>query len=144
MLGQTPAPARGWRVEADRVGEWIPVPAPGKVTVVDFWSTFCEPCTKAMPELERLWRAADPAEVQFVGVAVDDEPGAVRQMLPSLGVTFPMVIDSAEILSGLYKVGGSVPATFVLDRQGRLRFFSGGGDGSVDRVGEAVRSLAAE
>jgi peroxiredoxin len=144
MMGKALAQARGWRVEADRVGEWIPIPEPGKVTVVDFWSTFCEPCTKAMPELERLWRASDPAEVQIVGVAVDDEPGAVRQMIPALGVTFPMVIDSAEILSGLYKVGGSVPATFVIDRQGRLRFFSGGGDGDVDRVGEAVRALAAE
>jgi thiol-disulfide isomerase/thioredoxin len=144
LLGQAPAPARGWRVEADRVGEWIPIPAPGKVTVVDFWSTTCEPCMKAMPELERLWRASDPAAVQVVGVAVDEEPGDVRQVLPSLGVTFPMVIDSAGVLMGIYKVGGSVPATYVLDRQGRLRFFSGGEDGGVDRVAQAVRALAAE
>jgi len=144
MMGKALAHARGWRVEADHVGEWIPIPAPGKVTVVDFWSTFCEPCMKAMPDLERLWRASDPAEVQIVGVAVDDEPGAVRQALPSLGVTFPMVIDSAEVLSGLYKIGGSVPATFVIDRRGRLRFFSSGESGSGDRVGQAVRALAAE
>jgi len=144
MLGHALTSTRGWRVEADHMGEWISVPVPGKVTVIDFWSTTCEPCIREMPVLERLWRESDPAEVQVVGVAVDEEPGEVRKALPSLGVTFPMLIDSAGVLSGMYRVGGGVPATFVLDREGRLRFFTGGDGGGVSHVEEAIRALAAE
>jgi len=144
MMGQALTPAQGWRVEVDHVGEWIPVPAPGRVTILDFWSTTCEPCIKAMPDLERLWRTSDPAKVQVIGVAVDEEPGGVQKLLPSLGVSFPMLIDSAAVLSGIYKIGGQVPATFVIDREGRLRFFSGGEDGSTDRVAQAVQALAKE
>jgi cytochrome c biogenesis protein CcmG, thiol:disulfide interchange protein DsbE len=143
-LGQTFESARGWRVEADHVGEWIPLPAPGRITVVDFWSTYCEPCIQAMPELERLWRRSDPAKVQVVGVAVDEEPGPVQKILPTLGVTFPMLIDSAAALSGAYRIGGEVPATFVIDRAGRLRFFTGGDEASTKRVSEAVDALLAE
>ena len=76
VLGQVLTSARGWRAEADHMGEWISVPVPGKVTVIDFWSTTCEPCIREMPVLERLWRESDPAKVQVVGVAVDEEPGA--------------------------------------------------------------------
>jgi thiol-disulfide isomerase/thioredoxin len=143
-MGQAFEPARGWRVEADHVGEWIPLPAPGRITVVDFWSTYCAPCIQAMPELERLWRSSDPAKIQVVGIAVDEEPVTVQKMLPSLGVTFPMLIDSAAALSGVYRIGGEVPATFVIDRAGRLRFFTGGDEASTKRVSEAVDALLAE
>jgi thiol-disulfide isomerase/thioredoxin len=143
LLEQAPESLRGWRVEQDHVGEWVPVPEPSKVTVIDFWSTSCEPCIRAMPELERLWSGSDRNRVQVLGVAIDDEPAEIQRMLPTLGVTFPMLIDSAGALSGAYKVGGSIPATFVLDRQGRVRFFSGGA-GGIDEVADAIEALLAE
>jgi len=143
LLGTFPTPERGWRVEPSHVGEWIAVPARGLITVIDFWSTSCEPCMKAMPDLERIWQRHRGAGLQVVGVAIDEEPAEIQRMLPSLGVTFPMLIDSAQVLSGPYRVGSRVPATFVLDRQGRVRFFSGG-EGDIDQVADAVRALVAE
>jgi peroxiredoxin len=143
ILDLAPEPQRGWRVEADHVGEWMPVPAPGMITVIDFWSTTCTPCIEAMPALEQLWRETDRTRVQVLGVAMDEEPVQIQRALPALGVTFPMLIDSAGALSGAYKVGGVVPATFVLDRRGRVRFYANGEEG-LSRVAEVVLALLDE
>jgi thiol-disulfide isomerase/thioredoxin len=145
-LGLRVAEERGWRLETDRVGEWVPVPAPGMVTVVDFWSSTCAPCLASIPELERLWRASDKTRVRFIGVSVDEEAADARRALEgkALGpVTFPMVIDGkAAKLGGAFRIGGTVPSTFVVDRDGVIRFYADGSDGDLARLDQVVRALS--
>lgn len=147
-LGQTASGARGFRLEPSRTGQWISVPAPGKVTVIDFWATACGPCISAMPALERLWQSVDRAQVQVIGVCIDHDPAtAQRTMAEKFAgpVSFPMVFDGkAARLQGLFRVGGRVPSTYVVDRRGRVRFYSNLADGGLARVEQAVRALVAE
>ena len=147
-LGQTASGARGFRLEPSRAGQWISVPAPGKVTVIDFWATACEPCIRAMPALERLWQSVDRAQVQVIGVGIDHDPATARRTMAEKfagPVSFPMVFDGkAAKLQGLFRVGGRVPSTFVVDRRGRVRFYSNLADGGLAQVEQAVRALVAK
>jgi len=119
LLQQTPEPA-------DRPllnGQLTTIPAPGQVTIIDFWATFCEPCLEEMPELERYWRGADKTKVQLIGISLDDDSYVVEQKLKELGVTFPQIIDDGYVLKGRYLVD-SIPSAFVVDQQGRIRYFA--------------------
>ena len=139
LLEKTPEPAT--RALLD--GTVTAIPASGKVTLVDFWSLSCAPCLEALPGLDKLWRDADRGAVAFVGVAVDDDSYAVERKIAELGVTFPQTIDDGFVLKGRYRVA-SVPATFVLDRQGRIRYFTADALADMERIADAIAALAAE
>ena len=147
-VSQTIESTRGWRVEQNYIGEAIPIPAPGKVTVLDFWSSFCEPCIKAMPELEHIWQGVDKNAVQIIGVSIDTDDNLTRKTMAeefTAQVTFPMVYDGkAAKLQGAFRVSGTVPSTFVIDKAGNVRFYFDGSDGDMGRLEQAIRSLAKE
>jgi thiol-disulfide isomerase/thioredoxin len=139
ILGKAPEPAS--RALLD--GTVVAIPPPDKVTVIDFWSLSCEPCLAAMPGLERLWRSSDKSTVAFVGVSIDDDSYAVERRAAELGVTFPQTIDDGLVLKGRYRVD-ELPATFVLDRQGRIRYFTDDALANMKRIADAIAALAAE
>lgn len=98
----------------------VEIPARGKVTVVDFWATFCAPCVKLMPDIEALWRGAKAGSVMVIGIAADDNPGHVKAFLVRMGVTYPVVLDGhGSVFQGRYQVS-NLPQTFIFDRHGRL------------------------
>lgn len=124
-------------------GEITSIPVEGKVTIVDFWSSYCQPCLDSMPHLERYWRAAKGEGVAMVGVCLDDDPVQIRDTLSEMAVSFPQVVDDGHLLSGRYRVT-AIPAAFVFDRTGALRFVALPGDYDHVSIIEAARFLLAE
>jgi cytochrome c biogenesis protein CcmG, thiol:disulfide interchange protein DsbE len=119
----------------------VAVPGPADttvVTVVDFWASWCGACIDSMPALERLYRRNRDRGVDVVGVSVDDEPRNALGTVMALQTTFPVVIDQHGRLQGAYAVG-KIPTTFVIDRNGMVRWV--GRDPRV--VEEAVERLVA-
>jgi thiol-disulfide isomerase/thioredoxin len=139
LLGKVPEQASRSLLD----GTVAHIPASGKVTLVDFWSTSCKPCLEALPGLEKLWRSSDKDAVAFFGVAVDDDSYLVERKISELGVTFPQTLDDGLVLKGRYRVA-NVPATFVLDRQGRIRYFTADALQDMQRLADTVAALAAE
>jgi len=86
-----------------------------KLVVVNFWATWCQPCTLEMPTLEALWREYRARGLVVLGVSVDR--GAPRPLLDPyvsrLGLTFPILLDADMAASQTWRVG-SLPATFVV------------------------------
>jgi peroxiredoxin len=86
-----------------------------KLVVVNFWATWCTPCTAEMPTLEALWR--EYRERGLVVLAVSVDRGAPRLVLDPyverLGLTFPILLDADLKTSQAWKVTG-LPATFVV------------------------------
>jgi len=81
---------------------------------VNFWATWCQPCTAEMPTLEALWREYR-GRLVVLGVTVDR--GAPRLLLDPyvsrLGLTFPILLDGDQRASGAWRVT-SLPATFLV------------------------------
>ena len=102
----------------------VVVPSPGKVTILEFWETFCKPCKEQLPELQRL---SDDlrGRAQVYSANGDDNPGRVEQEARRLGLEFPVIFDGQyRVLFGQYRVE-DVPRTFVFDRNGTLRYVIG-------------------
>jgi len=99
----------------------LPDEVAGKVAVIHFWTTGCSSCREEMPALEKLSRSYQQRGVAVVAVNVGQSLTLAKQGISGLGTTFPVFADVDRKGAGLYGVTG-VPATFVLDRSGSLRF----------------------
>jgi peroxiredoxin len=93
----------------------------GKVAVVDFWATWCDPCKKSFPKLEALNAKYEAEGLEIVGVSEDDENTGIRAFASDLGARFPLVWDENKAIASKWQPK-SMPTTFILDRSGTIRF----------------------
>jgi peroxiredoxin len=92
----------------------------GKVTVVQFWATWCEPCKKSLSDLEQLSKQSG-GRVEAIGISVDDTSRGVADFAKAQGVSFPIAWDENHTLMWRWSVE-KMPSTFVLDGKGMVRF----------------------
>lgn len=109
--------------------------ARGKVMVVKFFAKYCEPCKRTLPKVEALHK--DRADVVFVGISEDESEMDAREVKESFGLTFPIVHDRENVLSGRFRVS-DLPATFVVSTDGNVQWVGGPAQSDDDLV-RAVR-----
>lgn len=120
-------------------------PTPGTVTVIDFWSTSCKPCLRAMPALQKLYETRKDRGLMIVGVAADDNPGVVIQSARRLGVHYPILVDASGQIRGALNIGQELPQTLIVGRDLRLRLVSNGAsDTELKEIEQSVDALLAE
>ena len=97
----------------------------GDVVILDFWATWCKPCTTTFPRLHALQEAYSEQGVILVGVSLDRSEQQAREYLVESGYATDTMLwgslDQARAVKELYDVGG-IPRTFVIDREGVIRF----------------------
>jgi peroxiredoxin len=95
----------------------------GKVVVVHFWATFCMPCTKSIPALQALHAKYASRGVAIVGVSEDDRDDFARipAFVAAQGAQFAVAWDGDHALAMRWRPN-QMPATYVVDRAGILRF----------------------
>lgn len=93
----------------------------GKVVVIEFFASWCEPCKEIAPQIERIYRQYGQKGVVVVGVSLDvsGNHDAVRRFVEKHKIPFPVVIDDGRIRekTGIF----SVPAVMVIDASGTTR-----------------------
>lgn len=90
----------------------------GKVVVLNFWQSYCAPCTSEAPVLSAGAKQWSGKDVVFVGVDEQDLRGPALKFLQRFGITYPIVADNLGLI-GHYGVTG-YPETFFIDRRGRV------------------------
>ena len=94
----------------------------GKVIVVNFWATWCEPCREEMPRFVELQKEYGDKGLQFVGIAVD-QADKVRQFSSEIKLNYPALIGgygAIELSKSLGNTVGALPFTVVLNRSGGI------------------------
>jgi len=92
----------------------------GKVVFLDFWATWCGPCRMEMPHIESLYKELkDAGEVVFIG-ASNEPQQTIEGWLEKNPYSFKIMMVKPEDAQGKFKVT-SIPAGFVIDRQGVIR-----------------------
>lgn len=92
----------------------------GKVVFLDFWATWCPPCKQEIPHLIRLYDKYKEEGLLIWGVGLDKED-RLRDFTREYKINYPILVDSDQITSRPYEITG-IPATFILDRKGRIAF----------------------
>jgi thiol-disulfide isomerase/thioredoxin len=125
-------------------GTWTLADHRGRVVLINYWATWCEPCLEELPALKRIGREAGPKGLDMVGVSVDAGPDAqakVRQYVTLFRVPYPVAFRDAKEDGAVDLMG--LPVTLLLDRQGRVaKTYVGAIEG--DEVAGDVATLLAE
>lgn len=92
-----------------------------KLVVLNFWATWCQPCTLEMPALEALWKRYRDRGLVVVGISVDRGAprGVLEPYLRTLGLTFPILLDPELKTAGAWRVT-ALPATFIVRPGGEV------------------------
>jgi len=117
----------------------------GKVVLVNFWATWCPPCRKELPSMERLWRQLKDQGLVVLGVNVAEDGNAVFAFSNGLEtpLSFPLLLDEDGTVTQSWPVQG-LPTTFLVDKQGRIAFGAiGGREFDSPAIVEQVRQLLA-
>jgi len=92
----------------------------GRVVMVNFWATWCGPCRQEMPHLNKLYDKYRDSGFVLLGVNIDDNVGKATELATKLGLRFPVLLDTDKTVTRLYDMG-SMPATVLIDREGKVR-----------------------
>lgn len=107
----------------------------GKITVLDFWATWCRPCLAAMPRLDQLARSHP--DVAVIAINLDD-PAAARALFDQRRYAMTLVADDGDA-SERYGVS-SIPHTVILDRRGVVREVVRGAGADLAAMIETIRT----
>lgn len=103
----------------------------GKVVLIDFWASWCEPCKQELPELQKLQQEYAAKGVVIVAVNLDQRRENAEQLSRRLGLTLTVALDPDGSVASTYDPP-KMPSSYVVDRGGVVRFVHAGFDGRGD------------
>ena len=114
-----------------------------KITILDFWATWCKPCTKAIPELNKLYEEFKGKGVQIIGINCDG-PRSISKVVPvskSLNITYPVLIDLNASLVAELGVQ-AYPTLIFLNSNGKVVWIHEGyASGDAELIANEINKL---
>jgi peroxiredoxin len=91
----------------------------GKFVFLNFWATWCPPCRKEMPSMQKVFEKSDKKKFVMLAVNAKEDKRAVLAFAKKNGYTFPILLDTDYKVSGQYQVQ-AIPLTLLIDKNGRI------------------------
>jgi thiol-disulfide isomerase/thioredoxin len=115
----------------------------GKVVLVDFWASWCEPCKKELPLLDKLATKLRARGIEIVTVNIDDDASKADSFLNDKGIRgLTVVRDDDKKIVGAWEPP-KMPSSFIVDRGGVVRAVNAGfEDGDERKIEQQLLSLA--
>jgi len=116
--------------------------ASGKVTIIDFWATWCGPCEKSFPKYQDLYVKYKASGLEILAVSVDDDNDKIPSWVKAHGdAKFPVGWDKSKSAAGCFKPD-KMPTAVIVDKKGVVRFVHNGyKDGEDSEIEKEVKSL---
>ena len=112
----------------------------GKIVLVNFWATWCKPCTTEMPAMETMYNKL--RDKGFVVLAVNEleDDAKVREHIKQYGHTFPVLMDHDNKVANQFGVFG-LPVSVFIDQEGRVQEYIKGGLLTEQKIDETVARI---
>ncbi|PYS47458.1 MAG: hypothetical protein DMG13_27940 [Acidobacteria bacterium] len=119
-VSQPKGPAPEFELEKVAGGQLKADEIKGKVTIVDFWATWCQPCIAEIPNFNKIHEKWADKGVQMLGITV--ESGSLEDIRPKvdeLGLKYPVVVGNDKVVEGF---GGLIgfPTTFIVSKDWKI------------------------
>jgi thiol-disulfide isomerase/thioredoxin len=118
----------------------------GRVVLINYWATWCPPCRREMPSMERLSQALKGEAFSVLAVDVGEDADTIDAFTSQLDteLSFPILLDTRSRTMQAWKVAG-LPTTFLVDKQGRIVASAiGGREFDHPEIIRAIRELLGE
>jgi len=115
----------------------------GKVVLVNFWATWCEPCITEMPSMQQLRDRLAAEGFEVLAVNYQEGPARISTFMQKMNLSFPVVRDTDGSVARQW--GARVfPASYLIDRSGHIRYaISGDADWTSASLVSTIRTLLA-
>ena len=140
-IGGDPIPFEFTDLNGDRVSL---ASLKGKVVLIDFWATWCRPCIAEMPNVIKLHKEYNDRGFEIVGISLDRDKAALERYIQQNNMDWPQQFDGkgwGNEIAAKYKVR-SIPATYLIDREGKIRYRSIKGAQLEKAVAELINEKA--
>jgi cytochrome c biogenesis protein CcmG, thiol:disulfide interchange protein DsbE len=91
-----------------------------KVTLVNFWATWCPPCRGEIPDFIAFYRKYSTKKLAVLAINLRDNPQKVRSFAKKAGMNFSVLTDTSGKIGDLYQIY-AIPTTFIIDQKGKIR-----------------------
>jgi cytochrome c biogenesis protein CcmG, thiol:disulfide interchange protein DsbE len=91
-----------------------------KVTVVNFWATWCPPCRGEIPEFVAFYKKYPHKKLAILAINLREEPQKVKSFAKKAGMNFSVLTDTSGKIGDLYQIY-AIPTTFIIDQKGKIR-----------------------
>ncbi|MCP5425183.1 MAG: TlpA family protein disulfide reductase [Gammaproteobacteria bacterium] len=91
----------------------------GQLMVVNFWATWCPPCVREMPSLQRAWEELHRDGIQVLAINMGQSPEEIKNFLKKYPLKLPLLLDEDVKIAESWGVGG-LPTTIMVDGNGRI------------------------
>jgi thiol-disulfide isomerase/thioredoxin len=99
----------------------------GRVVMLDFWATWCEPCRDELPELDRLQKKYARDKFTVIAINVDNQAATAREFLQKYNINLLAAWDRNKSVVSAYDVQ-RMPSCYLIDAAGKVRFVHYGFD----------------
>lgn len=113
----------------------------GRTVVLNFWASWCEPCEREAPVLDRIARRYPASEVLVLGVDVQDLRENALEFAAEYRIRYPSLRDGGDGAYRAYELTG-LPETFVIDPEGRIALHKIGEVTRAEEITTAVEQLS--
>jgi thiol-disulfide isomerase/thioredoxin len=109
--------------------------------MINLWGTFCQPCIKEMPDLQRLQSKYEGSGVKVLGVVVDKDPEAAGRIVSAKSVDYQNVIPDSSLEKSICRAFDYVPATIFVDSKGQVLGELVSGSNSLEGYSKVIDKL---